>query len=351
MQTTVGGRIVYGPFPVRPGRLVGAFATLVLAVAFAGIALETQHLACDFGAGGTCALTSVASLRADARFASRDLRGVRMESEWRGKRNKTEYGIVVLTVRDRELRLKGIDADEARAIVQTVQAGIERGEAFHVTAAGKRWLLLLGAVALFVSLSMAWTGVRRMGSFMLTLRPDRSLSVTRRVLGVPIWSRDLSLAGVIDVAIAWTDERDFWRHRWMQPRRLGRIAFVGRDSPQPMTSWYWPGRTLHYRAAAALRRALGLAPGPLEDELAALAASRERPPWARQVSGRLGLVWAGMCTGAIAGLAVLVAAGVAIGRLRMRDGIEPWMLAVGCGGGALAGAALVLYLARARPPR
>jgi hypothetical protein len=351
MRSTAGGRIVYGPFPVRPGRLVGAFATLVVAVAFAGIALETQHLACDFGGGGACVLTSVASLRADARFASRDLRRVRMESDWRGKRNKTEYGIVVLTVADRELRLKGIDPDAARAIVRTVQAGITRGEAFRVTAAGERWLLLLSAAFGLVALSMAWTGVRRMGSFTLTLRPDRTLSVTRRVLGVPIWSHELSLAGVVDVAIAWTEERDFWRHRWMVPRRLGRIAFVGRDNQQPMTSWYWPGQTLHFRAAAALRRALGLAPGPLEDELAALEASRERPLWARHARARVGLAWAGMCTGAIAGLAVLLAAGVATGRMRFSAGIEPWMVAVGCGGGAIAGAALVFYLARLRPPR
>jgi hypothetical protein len=34
----------------------------------------------------------------------------------------------------------------------------------------------------------------------------------------------------------------------------------------------------------------------------------------------------------------------------MQDGIEPWMLVVGSGGGAVAGIAVAHHLTRARPP-
>lgn len=350
-MTPFGDSTTYGPFPMRFGRLFAAFAALFVAVLSAALALETQYLECDFRDGGACSLESVASLRSSARFASTELRGVRMESVWRGKGKGTEYGIVVLNVAAREYRLIDTDPERAREIVRNVEIARERRTTLRETIAGRRWLLLVTAVTGLMTLSFLRTAVRRMGALKLTLGHDRSLRVERRIFGLPLGARMLSLHGTTDVGLEWSDERDFWMRSHEVPRRVGRIVLVQGDGRVPVSEDYWPGKTLHYRAAAALRRALGFAPGEVERELHALEASRIVPAMAQTAAGRFGLYWAAVCCGSLGGLAIFGVVGLAFGLLRMSDGLEPWMLLTGSGGGIGVAVALVHYLTRPQPPR
>jgi len=351
--TPFGDSTLYGPFPMRGGRLFGAFAALFVAVLSASLALETQYLACDFRSGGTCTLDSVASVRSDAQFASADLRGARMESVFRGKgKGKgTEYGVVVLNVANREHRLLDVDPDRAREVVRHLELAMASRTEARETLAGRRWLLLVTAVTGLMMLSFLWTAVRRMGALKLTLGHDRSLRVERRIFGLPFSARALSLHGTTDVTLEWSDEPDFWKRRHEVPRRVGRIVLVKNDGRVPISEVYWPGKTLHFRAAAALRRALGFTPGPLESELHALESSRIVPAMAQTASGRFGLYWAAVCCGSLGGLAIFGVVGLSLGLLKMSDGLEPWMLLAGSGGGVGTGVALVYYLTRPRPPR
>jgi hypothetical protein len=249
-----------------------------------------------------------------------------------------------------EYRLLDAEPDEARAIVASIESARSRGSEFRTTLTGPRWLLVLGAVFALMGASMAWIAVRRMGAFGLSIGHDGSLLVERRILGVPLGARSFALHGVVDVALEWSQEKDFWTSR-SEARPAGRLALVFRDHRVPLTDEYWPGQTVHYRAAAELRRNLGFPPGALETELHALENTLVRPAMARTPGGVFGLAWLGACCGALIGLAILGLALLSLGLIHMSDGIEPWMLIVGCGGGAVSGVGLALYLARPQPPR
>lgn len=346
-----GVSILYGPFPVRLGRLFGALAGLVVSVAFGAAPLETQHLRCDFGARGTCSIESRFSLRADVRFASSYLHGVKVESVDRGKGRGAEYGVLVLTVSNRQHRLMETEPDKARQIAANLLGAQAGRSAFDATLKGTPWLALLALGFAAMGISMGWIAVRRMGALRLTFLHDGPLRIQRRVFGVPIGARYLLLHGVTDVALEWKEESDFWKRRYEVPRQAGRIVFVTRNRSLPMTDEFWPGRTLHYRAAAELRRSLGFSPGVLEDELQTLESTLERPAIAQTTGGRFALGWAGACVGSILGLGLLGVIGLSLGVLRMQDGIEPWMLVVGSGGGAISGVAIAFRLTRPRPPR
>lgn len=336
---------------MRPGRILGALAGLVGAAVASLVALETQHCACDFGVKNTCTIESIVSLRGDAKFPASELRGVRVDSEWHGKGKGTEYGVVVLIIPNGELRLLDAKPDEARDIARRVQSAMSLRSEVRATLGGPRWGLVLGAVFAAMGISLAWTALRRMGSIRLAPESDGSLRVERRMFGVPLSVRSVPLHGVTDVALEWSDEADFWRSKGEEPRRVGRIALVTRGRALPLTPQYWPGETLHYRAAAALRRNLGFSPGAIENRLHALENTLVRPALARTPAGLFALVWIAVSCGALIGLAVFGLTGFALGYLRMNEGIEPWMLVVGCGGGAVTAVALALYIARPRPPR
>jgi hypothetical protein len=212
-------------------------------------------------------------------------------------------------------------------------------------------MLLASAVCAAMGISMAWIALRRAGAVRVSFQHDGSLRVERRVLFVPIGARSLSFHGATDVTLEWKTESDFWKGRHELPRQVGRLVLVTRTGSFPLTDEFWPGKTLHYRAAAELRRAFGFSPGTLEQELHTLENTLERPLIAQSASQRFGLGWAGACVGSLAGLALLGVIGLAFGFLRMQDGVEPWMLIVGSGGGAISGIAIAMHLSRARPPR
>ena len=347
----IGATVRYGPFPLRIGRFFGALAGFVGSLVVSLVALETQHVHCDFSAEGTCSIETHVSNHDDARFRSSDLMGVRMETARKGKGKGKEYGIVVLVLPRGEYRLLDAEPDEARAIVASIESAKSRGSEFRTTLTGPRWLLVLGAVFALMGVSMAWIAMRRMGAFVLSIGHDGSLLIERRALGVPVGARSLALHGVVDVALEWSQEKDFWTSRSEAPRPAGRVVLVFRDRRVPLTDEYWPGQTVHYRAVVELRRNLGFPPSALETELHTLENTLVRPAMAQTGAGRFGLAWLGACCGAILGLAALGLGLLSLGLMRMSDGIEPWMVIVGSGGGAVAGVGLALYLARPQPPR
>jgi len=341
----------YGPFPVRLGRVFGGFAALAVALLMGVLGLERQELRCDFRDGGECRLETFVSQTPNARFWSSDLREASVTTVRRGKGKGTLYGKLVLRVGAGQLSLMEIDPDEANALLRRLEAARHDGTQFSAELEGTRWLLVFSVAILAMSASLFWVAVRRMGRLRLTIPGDGTLRVERLVLGVPLGARTHSLYGVREVGVEFGTESDMWNRRGEEPRKTGRLLLYGSSGPVPLTPEYWPGFTLHLAAAAELRQALGLAPGRLETELAAARASREESPLARSLGGRIAIAWAGLCCGGLAGLALFGVLGLALGLLRPSDGIEPWMLIVGCGGGAIGGVLFAFWVTRPRVPR
>lgn len=315
------------------------------------LGLERQELRCDFRDGGECRLGTFVSQTPDARFWSSDLDEASVTIVRRGKGKGTPYGKLVLGIGARKLSLMEVDPDEAHDVLRRLQAARSAGTEFSAELRGSLWMLAFSVGILAMSVSLFWVGVRRMGRLRLTLPGDGTLRVERLVLGVPLGARTHSLYGVREVGVEFGTESDMWNRRGEEPRKTGRLLLHGGNGAVPLTPEYWPGYTLHLAAAAELRQALGLGPGRLEADLATARASRESPPFVHSVGGRLGLAWAGLCCGALAGLALFGVAGLALGLLSASDGIEPWMVVVGCGGGAIGGVAFAFWVTRPRAPR
>jgi len=213
------------------------------------------------------------------------------------------------------------------------------------------WLLVFGLAMLSGGLAVLRSAFRGAGRLILDVEPsERRLSVQRRVLGIPGRSTAFELFDVDEVVVEQSDERDVWKSKAGATRPVGRLILVSASGKrQELSRQSFPGRTVHLRAAAALRRGFGLEPGPLEKELDALERIRERPSWAANI-GMFSLIWMGAPLGLLLGIALYGGVGLAIGAFRMQDPLSPYALVFGGGLGAVAGAALMLRLARARPP-
>lgn len=345
-------RVVHGPFPLRLGRiLAGAGFTLVASLLLM-LGLQRQELSCGGAPDSWCVVSEgVFEPQPVARFPRRELTGVSVESRWGGKGNTTEYGRPVLAVGGRGYRLREVDAERAREIAAEVERARASGTAIGVELRQSPWLLVFGLAMLSGGLAVLRSAFRGAGRLILDVEPsERRLSVQRRVLGIPGRSTAFELFDVDEVVVEQSDERDVWKSKAGATRPVGRLILVcASGKRQELSRQSFPGRTVHLRAAAALRRGFGLEPGPLEKELDALERIRERPSWAANI-GMFSLIWMGAPLGLLLGIALYGGVGLAIGAFRMQDPLSPYALVFGGGLGAVAGAALMLRLARARPP-
>lgn len=345
-------RVVHGPFPLRLGRtLAGAGFTLVASILLM-LGLQRQELSCGGEPDSWCVVSEgVFEPQPVARFPRRELSGVSIESRWGGKDNTTEYGRPVLAVGGREYRLREVDAERAREIAAEVERTRASGTALEVKLSQSPWLLVFGLAMLAGGLGVLRSALRGVGRLVIDVEPSkRRLSVQRRVLGLPGRSTAFELFDVHEVSVEQSDERDVWKSRADATRPVGRLILISSNGKrQELSRQSFPGRTVHLRAAAALRRGFGLEPGPLEKELEALERNRERPAWAANI-GTFSLIWMGAPLGLLLGIAAYGGIGLAIGAFRMQDPLSPYALVLGGGLGAVAGVGLMLRLARPRPP-
>ncbi|MBK8999944.1 MAG: hypothetical protein IPM35_29865 [Myxococcales bacterium] len=345
-------RVVHGPFTLGLGRvLAGAGFTLVAALLL-GLGLRSQELSCGAAPDSWCVISEgTFTRRPVARFPRRELAGASVETRWGGKSGKTEYGRPVLDVGGRAYRMHEVDADAARKAASEIERARTLGAGVDLTLRQSLWLPALGLVMLGAGIAALWSALRGMGRLVVDVDPARRrLTVRRRVLGLPGRGVTSMLGDVRDVIVEQRDEEDHWKKKSGTPRPVGRLIVLFRDGQRlELSKQSFPGRTVHLRAAAALRRGFGLVPSTLEDELAALERVRERPTWAANL-GTFALIWMGAPAGLLLGMAAYGAGGLAVGAFRMQDPLSPYALIIGGGLGAIAGAALLIRLARPRPP-
>ncbi len=342
--------VVYGPFPIRPWRLLAAVIPLILGCVFTLSGLESQTLVCSRNGDVVCAADGF--LAPDWRLTGKP--EVRVETVRRGKGEGKEYGTVILEAGGAKARLMEVSGDDAREVAARVRAWTASTEPrLREDLHGSRWALLTLPFALIAFVSLIASAFDGIGRLVLEVGAER-LRVTRRILGVPVRSWELPLDGVEDVDVTWSrDEKDFWVSKGQRPRELGCVYLLTKGGERrEVSTRAWPGQTLHLRAAAGLRAALQFPPlaGGVEARLAAIESAPERPAWASRVGSRIGYGWVGACCGAILGMAAFGIGGFAVGVVQMKDALPTWVMS-GALLGAGAGVALVLWLARVQVPR
>lgn len=339
------GSVVYGPFPLRAAHLALSTLLLLAGLAVAGVAFSRDHLVCTPGA--RCVMTRSLPSRTTG-FPMSSLSDARVDIERTSKGGS--YGRVVLVFEGgRELRLQQASPERAAEVATSIRAGLAGQQPIDVTLRGPWWAGLFALGLLAMGLALAYSGAQGRGRFRLEItHGGAGLRVQRRFLAIPVSSRDVSLEGVVDVRVEGGKVREMSLSRGEDPSPAGRIVLVDRSgATRPVTESFFRGQAVHLRAAAELRALLGLDPMPhgVEAQLASL------PPVTTPPGTRFAMAWAGVGVGTIAGMALLGLAGLALGVFRMSDPIEVWVVAIGGGGGAIAGVALALYFTRSRPPR
>ncbi len=336
------GRVAYGPFPIRIGLLLGSVGVLVLGVIVFAIAIEREEVRCD-AAGACVADGRIARPRS---FAAREVKDVRVVEE-RGSKGGT-YGVVVIDAPPQQLRLMRTTPRDAASAAGELRAGFARREPFAVAVDGPIWMVAIAIGALAAAIAMVRSALFGIGRLDLELaQGGAALRVTRRVLGIPVGARELSLEGVRDVSVEHGRISTFFTARGQLPPACGRLLLHDADgSKRPVTEPSFPGTVVHLRAAIALRAALELEPRPggVEDELA------RTPLTVTPLGSRIGFAWLGICTGSLVGAGATAIVAFAV---RAATGVTPDTVIIlpGAGLGAASGVALSLYFTRARLPR
>lgn len=345
-------RVEWGPFPIRPVRLALAAFSILIGALFAWMGLQGQTLVCERGRDPICRTEGF--LLADEELAGRTLEAVEIQTVRRGKGRGAEYGTVILKSDRGRLALLEVEGDVARAVAARLDAFRTSNEVqIREELRGEPLVLVISLIAVSVALSLTRSGFAGVGRMELVVR-EGWLDARRRVLGLSGRTGSVSLAHTEDVIVEWTDEKDFWLSRGQRPRKLGRLALVRTGGGRtPVTDAFWPGETLHLRAATALRALLDLAPmrGGVEEQLAAIERNPERPQWAKLLPTRIALCWLGACCGSLVGIALFGTLGALLGAFRSNESIPEWVIGGGGAVGALAGIVFVLWLARPRVPR
>ena len=341
----IRGSIPYGPFPVHGGGVSISLVFLVVALAALVGALDEDRVVCTPGA--SCVVSH--RLMEDPQpFPSSALRGADVTIE-RGSKG-ARYGVVTLVLASNtRIRLARTDPSSAEDIAARIRSAVDAQAPVDERIRGPWWAGIAAAVFVALGIASARSSLRGLGRIRLELlRDGAALGVRRRVLGVPVSSYEVSLDQVTDVRVEEGGISYPLASRHAPPAPAGRIVLGDRSGiVRPVTDRMLPGLTTHLRAASALRAALEMEPQPggVEQKLAALT------PVVTSLGHRLAYSWIGVTVGGLLGLAAYGITGLALGLLRGRDGPGVGAFAVGFGGGAALGVALVMYLTRPRLPR
>lgn len=339
-------RIDYGPFSIRARWVFGAFF-VVLAPLGAGFFLDSATLSCD--AVGRCELRRGVIEVPVLKFPLSSLSHVRVETLYRSKGGPD--GRAILDFRSKSVEMSDADLDSANAWAAAVNAHLGRAPApFDAHLASKWWMALLLMIFGVFGWIFSWSELRNLGHFRLELIPEwRRLMVRRWWCGVP-WGATWVLDGIRDVEVCTGLVSSFSDGKGERPRVSSQLLLLlhsggFRELPKRQI----PGTMVHYRAAVALRQALGLSPGLVESHYYSLCQLREERGL-DSVGSRLVRLGIGISLGTVFGTTVglLVGVGVAL-VVRWLSQVLPFeiegfnpvgstALSVFCGGGGGVGA-------------
>jgi len=334
------GHVLWGPFPARWPILGTSIATLLLGVLFTFLAFHHQRFQCAAETDAMCTVNGA------PRFPRASIRRVEVRIE-RGSKG-AKYGVVTFTLEGGATqKLMQIDPDDANVAATEIRDDLARGAPIDVDAREPRFTIAIGAGGLIACVIAAIAGLARMGHYDLIATPDgQTLRVRRSLFGLPLGAREVSLARVTAVIVEWKPliATPGARGATYPAARLA-LAYRG-GAVERLTEHFFPGNALHYRAALALRNALGLDPDAKDDEALA-----RIPMRATNWMTRLGAAWAGMTTGSLVGMALFGLTMLALGKMHMRDNLDGWFVLASAIPGAIGGIAVVMHATRTRLPR
>jgi hypothetical protein len=240
------GRIVHGPFPVR-WRVLNAlvvFGLLVMMTAWLG--RNPRTLSCTAGPQGTCTLQGERNV---ARFARASLRGARAEVH--GGPSQSTRGELVLEEARGDRGVVAWNERGAQLAADKIDAGLRSGDAFSVSIANPPlWIVIV--MVLFGAAGVARLVVvaRNAGRFEIdVITSGAGVRVTRRLLGVSLGARVLSIEDARDVEV----ERAGGAHE------RGRLVIVRKTGERvPLSARFYAGLPKHEQAAEELRRVIAV---------------------------------------------------------------------------------------------
>ena len=343
--------VVYGPFPVRLGLLAGACATLAIGVLFGLMYFSEMTLACD-RASDRCTMRGMRLFdQRQQSFKLSDLHGVSVAIEL-GSKN-ARYGRPQLHLGKpavRLLPLRKVSVDEAKRFAAALEHHLDTQPArFSVSLRESLMIALLGLGFLVFGATLALSSVRGIGRVVFSLRMG-TLSATRRLLGTTRERWTVDVAGADDVEVAWSRRKSFWDRKHHPGTTHGMLVLRMRDgSTRNLTSAPRRGFHVHVRAERALRDRLELPSRSTERQAALDVAAKIFEPPALMGGGagaKFGLIWIGICCGAVFGMALLGVVLLVTGWAQGSDSLQTWQLALGLGGGAVTGVMTAFRLER-----
>lgn len=335
----VSGTIVYGPFPWRWIAVLFVFVGLGIGSLVAMVAIGSERVACD--AAGRCVVERFRPPFAtlETRFSRDDLDPVSPARVERVVGSKGHVGgKVVIEVRGAPITLGTTESYEASEVVARIALAARTHGAMDVTVRPSWGIGVVALLMLSLGTFAAVAFVRNAGTYRITVASE-TIEVQRRFFAIPLSTTRFSARDVVDVVAETEQKEDFFTPKSVKSD-FGRLVLATRDGKLvPLVPRMHRGYTLHYRAAAALRSILELAPGAAEAALARL------EPVSTPAGTRFAYMWAGACTGFLLGplttLVPLALAGHAHGEISM-----PAFLA-GAAYGAAIGVGIAIY--RSRP--
>lgn len=281
-----GETIHYGPFPVRWDLVWAAVGAAALALGAVWWVVDGESLRCRRQDGaGLCVVRHdglLTSPQVTRRFRVRDVQSVRFRTWWPAGKGG-ERGETILTLHGgQEVRFGRGPESDARERFDRIRnffatredASLQADEAIGWTF----WPLVIGLLAVAAVL-LAWVAWARLRRDLLVLDDGRALRVTIRLLGVPIWRRELSLAGVEGVVVDRAHPRHLGEGRALPVPWAARVTLrFHEDEMRPIV------RALHRDLAGAvkvakeLQRTLGLPGQPHEARGTPKKPEEGRPP-------------------------------------------------------------------------
>lgn len=338
------GSIAYGPFPIRPARVLALIASVIMALALGATSVDEDRLVCVPAA--TCVVTHRFATDPPP-FPASALRDVTVAIE-RGSKGQRVGAVYLVVDGVGRHRLGRTRPDAAEDVAARIRAALTAEQPIDERITGLWWMGIFALLFIAWGIALVYPSLRGAGRIRLdVVRGGAALRVQRFLFGVPLAVREVSLDGVVDVVVERGDLGEKLLSRGETPTPAGRVVLVDRfGHRRPLTDRLYAGIGPHFRAASALRELLELPPqrGGVEVQLAAL------PVTTTPLGGRIAYSCIGITVGGLLGLALYTTVGLSLGLFHASDGLDGLAFAVGFGGGAAVGVAVVVHLTRPRPP-
>ena len=287
-------RLVWGPFGFGGPSIVAGLALFVLGVIVIGDRLETQTIACH--ANG-CEVTT-ASFGRERHAVVDSSVAVSVEtipcpiSSFNYERR---CGVVVMQGAASTIRLVPMDLREAPRVAERLRRALASPTAGAVSLRLRKLLpfyIVIASLEVLTALFMIGSGIGRLARFDVWIDGERRrITLRRRILGLPLGSRQFEVDVVRDARVEWHDGG-------------GRLVLDTDRGAVTLDEKFRSGWNAHRRAASALREAFDCPPRSPEVQAQLERAAEESRPRSVE-TGVVRALFFGLAGGAVAATVVL----------------------------------------------